>query len=632
MVSSGVNKLQSSLAYQSRNPLHTEGDIDLTGSTSTLPHWDMTVVYPSIGSEEFERDFADTIREIGDLVALFDRHNVRAAANSEVSDETIRAFDEVISSYNNLVERVHTLFAYIHSFVDTNSRDSEAQARLSELQQHMVPLSQLSTRFTAWVGSLNVDALIAESEQARAHGFALREAKIEAQHLMSPAEEALAAELNLSGGTAWSKLHSNLTSQITVEMKLDGKVQHLPMSAVRNLAYDPDRDVRERAYNAELAAWEVNALPLASALNGIKGQVNVLSRHRGWDSPLDAALFGNRMDRQSLDAMLQAARGAFPDFRRYLNAKAKLLGIPKLAFFDLFAPVGESRRVWEYDESVAFIMEQFGTFSPRLSGLASRAFGENWIDAEPRSGKVDGAYCMSLRGDESRVLSNYKPVFGGASTLAHELGHAYHNFNLKGRTPIQRDTPMTLAETASTFCETIVFKAALQGADEKEKLAILEESIQGACQIVVDITSRFQFESRVFEERLKHELSIDEFNDIMLAAQKDTYGDGLDPEKLHPYMWAVKSHYYSAGRSFYNYPYMFGLLFGLGLYARYQQSPSEFTSSYDELLSSTGLDDAAALASRFGIDIRSTKFWNSSLDIVRADIDEYEKLANALTE
>jgi oligoendopeptidase F len=223
-------------------------------------------------------------------------------------------------------------------------------------------------------------------------------------------------------------------------------------------------------------------------------------------------------------------------------------------------------------------------------------------------------------------MANYKSAFGGVSTLAHELGHGYHNFNLAGRTMLQRATPAALAETASTFCETIIRQAALQTVGPQEQIAILEASLQGSTQVVVDITSRLLFEQRVFEARRKRELSIEELNDLMLEAQRETYSDGLDGSALHPYMWAVKQHYYSSGLSFYNYPYMFGLLFGLGLYARYSQEPEEFRKGYDDLLSSTGLADAATLAGRFGIDIHSPDFWRGSLDVIRSDIERFEML------
>ena len=598
----------------------------MTASQNTLPHWDMTPVYPSLEAVEFETGFQAAVQAIDQLVALFDEHNVGLREPAPLDAATVHSFETVIERFNTVLEETHTLGAYIASFVTTNTRNELAQARYSEYQQHTMKLSLLDTRFTAWIGSLDVAALIERSALAREHAFMLRKAKEEATHLMSPAEEALATELNLTGGTAWGKLHSNFTSQLLVTLELDGEEQTLPMSAVRNLAHDPDRQVRRRAYEAEIATWQSAETPLAAAMNSIKGEVNVLARRRGWDSPLDAMLFVNNMDRQTLDAMMEAAYESFPDFRRYLRAKARALGLPALTWYDMFSPVGEGVREWPYEEAAQFIVEQFGTFSPKLRGLAERAFGERWIDAEPRPGKVDGAFCMWLRDDESRVLSNYKAVYGGLSTLAHELGHAYHNLNLASRTVLQRQTPMTLAETASIFCQTIVRQAALRKADLQEQITILEASLQNACQVVVDITSRFIFEQNVFEKRKQRELSAAELKNLMLDGQRQTYGDGLDADTYHAYMWALKPHYYSTGRSFYNYPYMFGLLFGLGLYARYQDDPETFKAGYDDLLSSTGMGNAAELAGRFGIDIRTPDFWRSSLHVIRADIDRFEAL------
>ncbi len=594
---------------------------------STLPHWDMTVVFPSLESQEFARGYTSVVQDIDELAGLFETQHIKEQTATPISNDTIKTFETIVERYNTALEATATLSAYIMCFVTTNTHDHLAQAKMSELQKSLVTLRQLDTRFTAWIGSLDVDILIARSKVARDYAYMLRKAKVRAAHLMTPAEEELASELNVSSGRAWSRLHSNITSQLRAPLAVGGHAQELPMSVVRNMADEADRDLRRRAYEAELGAWKQAAVPLAAALNSIKGEVNVLAKKRGWQSPLDASLFDSNIDRATLEAMMTAARESYPDFRRYLNAKAQVLGLPRLAWYDLFAPVGKSNKVWEYDQAARFIIEQFSAYSSRLSNFAARAFREQWIDAEPRVGKVDGAYCTPLRGDESRVFANYKSSYGGVSCLAHELGHGYHNLNLAHRTILQRDTPMTLAETASIFCETIIREAALRNADRQEQLMILEASLQSSCQVVVDISSRFLFEQRVFEAREQRDLSVDELNNLMLEAQRETYGDGLDESALHAYMWAMKPHYYSTEISFYNYPYMFGLLFGLGLYAQYQQEPEQFKQGYDDLLSSTGLADAATLAAQFGIDIRSTDFWRASLDIVRGDIERFEELA-----
>jgi pepF/M3 family oligoendopeptidase len=606
-------------------------------ATATVPRWDMTPVFPGLDSPEFDQGFADVVRRIDKLGAFFDAEHIGGAEDAREAALTgasaVGAVEGAIERLNETMQAYRTLSAYITAFVTTNTRDTLAQARYSALQRHSARLLQHTTRFTAWVGTLDVEALIAASEVVREHAFALRKAKASARHLMTPTEEALAAELNLTGGAAWGKLHGNLTSQLTVPLAIDGEMRETPMSVVRTLAFEADRDLRRRAYGAELAGWEQVSVPLAAALNSIKGQVNTVTARRGWPTPLDASLFDAHIDRPTLDAMLGAAREYFPVFRRYLKAKAHALGLAQLTWYDLFAPVAGGNRLWSYGEATQFIVERFGTFSPRLSAFAVRAFAESWIDAEPRPGKQDGAYCMWVQKDESRVFANYKPAFGGMSTLAHELGHGYHNMLLAARTLLQRDTPMTLAETASIFCETIVRNAALAEAerdnDTNGQIEILEASLQGSCQVVVDITSRFLLEQGVFDKRRERELSVDELNSLMLDAQRQSYGDGLDPDALHQYMWAMKPHYYSAGRSYYNFPYMFGLLFGLGLYARYQQDGESFTARYDDLLASTGLDDAATLAQRFGIDIRNGAFWRASLELIRDDVERFERLVGA---
>lgn len=591
-----------------------------------LPHWDMTPVFPSLDSPEFEAAFRRVVSSVGALRARFDVHGVRRRESGEIDDATAESFEEITGQINALQDEIRTVSAYISSFVATDSRNDLAQARASELQRELVELTKLGTRYRAWVGSLDVDGLIGRSRAAADHAFALRKAQVAARHQMSEPEEDLTAALSLSGSTAWGKLHGNVTSLLAVPVrKPDGSTEVLPMSAVRGLAHDPDPEVRRLAYEAELEGWKTVEVPLAAALNSIKGEANTLNAQRGWKDSLEVALFANNIDRATLEAMQAACAESFPDFRRYLKAKARLLGKETMAWWDIFAPVGdgESQKRWDFDEAAAFVVEQFGTYSDRLAGLAGRAFRESWVDAEPRVGKRDGAFCMGVRGEESRVMCNFEPSLDGVLTLAHELGHAYHNLNLAQRTPMQRATPMALAETASIFCQTIVTNAVM-AASGTEKLSVLEGDLQDACQVVVDIHSRFLFEKGVFEGRVKRELSVEELKTLMLDAQRQTYGDGLDPDALHPYMWAVKGHYY--GASYYNFPYTFGLLFGLGLYALYLRDPDGFRASYDDLLSSTGLDDAASLTGRFGFDVRSIEFWRSSLDVVRERVAEFDNL------
>lgn len=594
--------------------------------TLELPHWDMTPVFPSLESDEFNKAWDSISQRVTELSELFEQHGIRLRDDIELDDSLIEVFEKVVNNYNTLYEDIRELYSYIGAFITTDSRNDLAQAKSSEFDAKAVELQNLETRLTGWIASLGAEALIDRSTVAKEHSFAVRKAAESAEHQMSEPEESLFATLQVTGGSAWGRLHGNVTSRLMVDVDLPDGTQRLPMSKVRGLAHDSDGEVRRAAYDAELKGWESVAVPLAAAINSIKGERNVVSKQRGWKDSLEPELFTNNIDRPTLEAMQQAVTESFPDFRRYLKAKAKLLGKDSLPWWDLFAPVGGEEHSWDWSSATDFVVRQFGAYSDRLAGLAQRAFDENWVDAEPREGKRDGAFCAPIRGDVSRVLMNFAGSFSSVSTLAHELGHAYHNINLADRTPLQRQTPMALSETASIFCETLIVQAALGDATEAEKLAILEADIQDTCQVVVDIHSRYLFETGVFDGRSQRELSIDELNELMLEGQRQTYGDGLDDQSLHPYMWEMKPHYYHS--NYYNWPYTFGLLFGVGLYAQYREDPGSFPARYDELLSSTGLESAADLGKRFGIDFASVDFWRSSLAVIRGRIEEFEALVN----
>jgi pepF/M3 family oligoendopeptidase len=447
---------------------------------------------------------------------------------------------------------------------------------------------------------------------------------------MSEKEEILASELSLAGSRAWGKLQGTVTSQKTVDFELGGETKTLPMPALINLHSHQDESVRKRAYEAEMAAWQTVEEPLAACMNGVKGWVNTLNQKRGREDALHQSLDQGRIDRETLHAMMGAMKDSFPVFQRYFKAKAARFGQEALPWWNVFAPTGKSEKEFTFPEAANFILNNFDSFSPELKDFAQTAFNNNWIDAEQRPGKRGGAFCMSVPGvKESRILCNFDGSLDQVMTIAHELGHGYHNFNMfqAGKTPLQRQTPMTMAETASIMCETIVFNAVMNEiSDPQEELALLETALIGDSQVIVDIYSRFLFEKEVFERREKAELSPAELCDIMEKAQAATYGEGLDEAYRHKYMWTWKPHYYYASLSFYNFPYAFGMLFGVGLYAIYQQKGEAFVPDYKKLLSSTGEAPAADLAARFGIDIRSKAFWENSLGVIAKRIDRYCEL------
>lgn len=599
-----------------------------------LLHWDLSNVYPALASPEFQSAVDDLHQQIDALDAYLDANHIQRADRPAALDGA--ALAPIVNGYldrmNAALRLSLTLGFYVRSFVTTDSYNTEARRWQSRLEQSSVRLRQQGTRFDGWLGQHAgaLPALLAQGGAVAEHAFFLQETVEQSRYLMSQAEETLAAELALSGESAWSKLQGTVASQVTVPFQRNGHSETLPMTTLQNLRYDPDGDVRRRSYEAELAAWESVKEPLAAALNGVKGAKLTLDRRRGRTDALHSALDDARLDRPTLEAMLGAMQAAFPSFRRYLRRKAQRLGRAALPWWDLYAPVvpPEAVRRFSFAEAERFVVEQFATFSEDLAELASRAFAERWIDAEPRAGKRGGAFCAYLPlVRESRVLVNFDGSLDQVFTIAHELGHAYHNHCLAPKQPLQSLTPMTLAETASTLCETIVTNAALAGArGPAEELAILETDLIGATGVIVDIYSRFLFEREVFERRAQAELSAAELSDLMRRCQRETYGDGLDPDHLHPYMWTWKPHYYRTDLSFYNFPYAFGLLFGIGLYALFQQRGPAFVADYNALLAATGEAAPADLAARFGIDLRAPGFWQSSLAVIEKRIERYLEL------
>jgi len=599
--------------------------------TISAPRWDLSNVYPSLESKEFKAAVDDYKKQVAALERFFRNKLDKADAKTKVAD-LAALVGKAIDQINSIQTLSATIVPFIYSYVTTDSRDKVAKKALSEFEQASLPMDKLMTRFKAWLGRAapKLGKIVELNKSAAAHAFMLKEAAEQSRYLMSEPEEALAAELSLSGGNAFGKLQGTLTSQLSVDFELDGKTEKLPMPALINLRSHPDEATRRRAYEAENKAWDEVKETLAACLNGVKGEANTLNKKRGRRDAIHSSLEAARMDRKTLEAMLAAMQDSFPMFRRYFHAKAKRIGKDKLAWWDIFAPLGRTDKVYSFEEARDFILENFGKFSPDLAAFAKRAFDSNWIDAEQRDGKRGGAFCMEVQGPrESRILANFDGSFDQVSTLAHELGHAFHNecAYQADKTVLQQLTPMTLAETASTMCETIVTEAVLASTnDPQERLGVLEAQIQNAGQIVVDIYSRYLFEKEVFERRDEAELSADDFCDIMERAQKATYGDGLDEGYLQKFMWTWKPHYYSPGLSFYNYPYAFGLLFATGLYAIYKQRGADFVEDYKRLLASTGEQTAAKLAKRFGIDITHRKFWDDSLAIIGQRIDRYAEL------
>ena len=574
--------------------------------------WNLTTIYTGFDDPCFDADMTALKEKVSDMAELAGKLATIAPV------EGLRRGIELQEQVQSLVMK---LAEYAQLRQSANTRDNEAGSMMGRIMAIYSGFAAPGAAFESWAAKLpDLMELVSQDEFLKDYTYLFSNIQDSSRHLLEGRGEEICAKLRLSGGDAWSEMQSYLTSTVPVTYR----GETLNLSSVRNLAYDPDPQVRKDAYEAELACYDRIKDPVAFALNSIKLETISDCQLRGYESPLIRTLKHSHMSKETLDAMFAAIDEYAPKFWQYLKAKAKALGHENgLPWYDLFAPMGKSSTKFTAEAAKDYLVEQFSGFDQELADMVARAFDEEWIDFYPRDGKVGGAFCAGVEcRKESRILTNFDGMFGDVVTLAHELGHAFHNQCIFDHRPLNRDYSMPVAETASTFNECVVMASAInKAADDAEKLALIESQLQDATQIICDIYSRFRFEAKVFESRENEFMNAETLSGYMLEAQKQSYGDGLDHGTLHPYMWICKGHYY--GPTFYNFPYAFGGLFARGLYAQYEKEGAAFVPKYKKLLNTTPIATAEDTAKVAGIDLTDKEFWRSALQTIADSIDQF---------
>lgn len=584
-------------------------------TATVLPRWDLTPAFASPEAPELAETMSSIRRRLGELEAFLDAGG---------SADEVALVEGAIERANDVGRDLQLVRSYLYAWTTADTSDAAA-AKMSALFELRAVSAVTQVKLRARIGRVDVDAVLTCSEAARAHEHFLRTAAIDAAHQMSLAEEELAARLRPGAGSAWERLRDDVSAPLTASMEVDGTERERPLAEIMNLASHPDRDVRRRAYEVENRLWRSVAVPVAASLNGVKNEALVLAERRGWGDPLDVALHVDAIDRPILDAMMAAMEGIYSELWAHMRRRARMLGDERLAWYDLLAPV-EGAGTYTFDEARDLLLETVAPLSPRLEETLRRAFDERWIDAEPRPGKVGGAYCADFAPYGARVLMNFNGTLKAVLTLAHELGHAFHDICLAYRTPLQGRLPKTLAETASMFLQHMLEDVLLERSPDETKVVILNERLNGAVVVILNLRARFEFEQSLFGARRERALTVNELERLMLESQEVAYGDGLNPDLRAPMQWASRPHYYRVDQGYYNFPYQFGLLFGLALHRRYQEDPARFAEPYERMLSRTGMAAAAELAAEFGFDLRDKAFWASSLEVIREDIRQFAEL------
>ncbi len=580
--------------------------------------WLLDNIYTSVSGEDFKRDFKEYKKEINTL-------NEWARTAFKRENNPVRILSEYILMKNRLLT-YEKLSMYVSLSLSVDTSNEELTGVLDNIEELEAECAEHEALFSAYLKDIdNIDELIEESPVLKEHSYFIKRAKEDSSHTLSVQEEMIISKMQNTGSSLWEKQWEQLTSNMEITFECKGKTYNGPLSSVRNMAYSADRDLRISAYKAELNAYESIKVPGAFCMNGIKGEVITLSKLRGYSSPLGMTLWQSAVDEEILNAMWSAFKEELAELIPYFKGKAELLGYKdkKLPFYELFAPVGKDKE-YSLEKARDCVIDAFTSFSEEMGKFAENAFSNRWIDLMPKKGKAGGAFCEAIHPiKESRILTNFGGTFNDVVTIAHELGHAYHDSRLYDATPLNSTYPMPIAETASTFCETLLINHVLKTASDEEALVILENDLSGIMQTLSDIYSRFLFEDTVFKRRGEGSLSADTLCDIMVKAQAEAYGDTLSREYMHSFMWLCKPHYYDAAFNYYNYPYAFGMLLSKALYGRYEKEGKGFVPLYNKVLQASATGDLADVAKIAGFDLRDKAFWKDSLEVVKKEVTDF---------
>ncbi|QKE72483.1 M3 family oligoendopeptidase [Arthrobacter citreus] len=579
--------------------------------------WDLDVFFKG-GSESPE--FATYIIEVTSLVERLERQVSMFTAPKSCDD--IEELNAIISNIEIIGKKLSQASAFVGCLQAQNMADQKANLLRGTLTQLHAKFSTSLTKFHSELTKIedSVWNTILESDEFKEISFVLNERRQKSSELLSVDQEALITALSVDGYHGWGQMYDTVVGKMQIEH--DDKI--LSVGQASNLFSSKDRNVRKEIFEKWEETWGNESDYFAKILNHLAGFRLSVYGQRGWNNVLKEPLSINRMSQETLDSMWGAIIDNKAPFVEYLQRKAKLLGVEKLSWYDLDAPVADTDSAISYSEGAEFILDQFKQFGDELTDFTKMAFEDSWIEAEDRPGKRPGGFCTGFsESGQSRIFMTYSGTPSNVSTLAHELGHAFHSFAMKDVHTLNKHYAMNVAETASTFAEMIVADAAVKNANsDDERLALLEDKIQRSVAFYMNIHARFLFETRFYEERKNGVVSKNRINELMEEAQKEAYCGALD--EYHPHFWSSKLHFYITGVPFYNFPYTFGYLFSLGIYAKALEEGKSYEQKYIALLKETASMTVEELAQKhLGVDLTKRDFWEKAVKLSLKDVEEF---------
>ncbi|WKA53956.1 M3 family oligoendopeptidase [Planococcus shixiaomingii] len=583
--------------------------------------WDLDSIFKGGSkSEELKAYIAAFESDMQELAKQVDAYEMPTAPKQ--SEELV----SILSLLETTTKQLREISAFASCLTAQDMSDNEAKILVGKRGElgaaYASILVKLDQKFLQVDDALWTELLVQPAFQPVA--FVLDERRANAKEKLPLEQEILINDLSVNGYAAWNQMYSSIVAKMSIEHTENGETKKLSMGQASNRLSTPDRDARKEVFGKISQAWEAESDLFGETLNNLAGFRLQTYKHRNWDNPLKEPLEINRMSEKTLDAMWGAiAKGKAP-FVSYLQRKAQLLGLKKLEWHDVNAPLTKSVQKVSYDEAAAFILEQFGKFSPQMAEFSKKAFEKRWIEAEDRAGKRPGGFCTSFPDSkQTRIFMTFSGSATNISTLAHELGHAYHQHVMNGTEALNQKYAMNVAETASTFAEMVVSDAAVKNAAAKEeKIALLEDKIKRSIAFFINIHSRFLFETRFYKERKNGAVSVERLNQLAVESQQEAYGGEL--ATYNPTFWASTLHFHMTGVPFYNFPYTFGYLFSQGIYAKALEAEGGFEESYNALLRDTGRMTVEQLAQKhLGVDLEQAGFWEDAVALCVKDVEEF---------
>ena len=584
-------------------------------------NWDLESIFAGgSSSESLQQELQEISTKIKEFHQLVD-------AFTPNTENQVEALTDILAVHEEIQKSFTECGSFIEALNSANIHDQQAKLLTGQLYSNL-PAFQLATtilnkKFASYSEEEWQNLMTHFSQIA----FRLSEMRRDGQELLDEQSENIINTLALDGQSAWSQHYDTIVASIQIpfngEMLSAGQAFNTMMSS-------QDKAVRQELFEKWEKAWSEKADIFADTLNHLDGfRLNNYKLH-GVDDFLKQPLEYNRLDKETLDMMWGTIQKNKQPIIDFLTRKAQLFGKDKMDWQDQDAPIVlgdfEERR-YTFDQAADFIVENFKKFSPKMSEFAQMAFDKAWIEAEDRPGKRPGGYCTSLpKSQESRIFMTYGESVNEVSTLAHELGHAFHSHVMWDLPTLNQDYAMNVAETASTFAELIVADATLKEAKtDEEKINLLDVKLQNAIAMFMNIHARFIFESNFYAARQKGLVATDEITRLMVEAQKEAYINGLG--SYHPHFWAAKLHFFIDEVPFYNFPYTFGYLFSLGIYAKASQHADGFEDQYIALLRDTASMTTEELAKKhLDTDLHQATFWQAGIDMVLKDIATFMEL------